>query len=130
MTHRIAKIGYIAAITTAVITLGIFYAASNEDGADAKWLFRLGITTAIAALLLCVVAWLAGRMRSFEHKIADLESTITINQAHYNADRTEILRRLNDVSTRFDSFHDEVACRLMMKQSDDELLRSIFDTNE
>lgn len=126
MMHLIAKIGLASTVSAGALTVALFYLATIEDGSDAKFLFRMGVTAAIAGLVIGVVTCALRRQDKLEH---DLE----IDRRHANADRQAMLNEIRDLSQEFGKFRDDMTCRMMMTNAlneDDQLLRSIFDSEE
>lgn len=129
MTHVIAKIGTVVTIAAAALTVALFYMSSVDDGGDAKFLYRMGVTAAVAGLLVGVVTW---AVRRVDRLSTEFEVARNCAAAERAAGRCEVraLKQENaKIQKALNEFRDDVRCRLLMMElveGGDPVLRAMF----
>lgn len=129
MTHVIAKIGIAATAVAGALSAGLFYLSSTVDGLDAIFLYRMGVTAAIAGLLVGVVTW---AVRRVDRLTLEFEVARKCAAAERAAGRCELkaLKQENaKIQRAFNEFRDDVRCRLLMMElveGGDPVLRAMF----
>lgn len=121
---------YFTAAIPAALSAATFGLSATVDGADAAFLYRLGLTFAIAGFLFCLVTWDIHRVGELQMELAFVKAQRVA--ADDRADAAE--ERIDELEKRLGVVEEDLGCRRMVKtywtNGDDAKLRHLLQPED
>jgi septal ring factor EnvC (AmiA/AmiB activator) len=128
---------YFVASLPAALSMATFYLSATVDGGDAAFLYRLGLTFAIAGFLFCLVTWDIHRVTELREELAFTNARLAAaekraDDADERAAAAE--ERMAKLEARLSKIEEDLECRRLAKRlwtgADDDQLRNLLQPED